>query len=262
MLLVHLLLVSARYHACNFTCTTSAGTATHWVACRSEKCTPRLPEDTCHDGAEPSLEHPSPYGSLLDGPDGCVVAARSLRAVDALRKASTATDTSSSPQPPPLPAPVPGSFAERCEICMGVSRGASSLARHAAAGAPPGAAELCDRAAAEVRALLLPTVRTCRLAPEVCAALLDASRDEACAASVGELRAGGSAGGVLRRQQKECGALAATRRGSGLEAAFCEAPRDVGVRVMIIASMVMAAVFALQCHKAVWLAVWPRTCSS
>ena len=38
---------AARYQVCDFTCAEPANAS--WLACRAEKCTPRLPEDRCSE---------------------------------------------------------------------------------------------------------------------------------------------------------------------------------------------------------------------
>jgi len=95
---------AARYQVCDFTCAEPANAS--WLACRAEKCTPRLPEDLCSDGSEPTLT-PEPgakegEGRAVAGPAECAEAG------------ATAL----------------GSFAERCELCLSLAQSAINLARH------------------------------------------------------------------------------------------------------------------------------------
>jgi hypothetical protein len=65
------------------------------------------------------------------------------------------------------------------------------------------------------------------------------------------LRREASHAAVRGRQQRQCGALATHRNGSGVEAAtVCELPRDTNLKVMGIGAAVAAAVFALQADLA------------
>ena len=94
---------AARYQVCDFTCAEPANAS--WLACRAEKCTPRLPEDLCSDGSEPTLT-PEPgakegEGRAVAGPAECTEAG----------------------------APALGSFAERCELCLSLAQSAINLAR-------------------------------------------------------------------------------------------------------------------------------------
>lgn len=94
---------AARYQVCDFTCAEPANAS--WLACRAEKCTPRLPEDLCLDGSEPTLT-PEPgakegEGRAVAGPAECAEAG----------------------------APALGSFAERCELCLSLAQSAINLAR-------------------------------------------------------------------------------------------------------------------------------------
>ena len=57
---------AARYQVCDFTCAEPANAS--WLACRAEKCTPRLPEDLCS-------EYPSDGSDL----DSCAARARDAR---------------------------------------------------------------------------------------------------------------------------------------------------------------------------------------
>ena len=98
---------AARYQVCDFTCAEPANAS--WLACRAEKCTPRLPEDLCSDGSEPTLT-PEPgakegEGRAVAGPAECAEAG----------------------------VPALGSFAERCELCLSLAQSAINLARQAAA---------------------------------------------------------------------------------------------------------------------------------
>ena len=95
-----------RYQVCDFTCAEPANAS--WLACRAEKCTPRLPEDLCADGSEPTLT-PEPgakegEGRAVAGPSECAEAG----------------------------VPALGSFAERCELCLSLAQGAINLARRPA----------------------------------------------------------------------------------------------------------------------------------
>ena len=97
---------AARYQVCDFTCAEPANAS--WLACRAEKCTPRLPEDRCSDGSEPTLT-PEPgakegEGRAVAGPAECAEAG----------------------------VPALGSFAERCELCLSLAQSAINLARLAA----------------------------------------------------------------------------------------------------------------------------------
>lgn len=97
---------AARYQVCDFTCAEPANAS--WLACRAEKCTPRLPEDRCSDGSEPTLT-PEPgakegEGRAVAGPAECAEAG----------------------------VPALGSFAERCELCLSLAQSAINLARRAA----------------------------------------------------------------------------------------------------------------------------------
>ena len=107
--------------------------------------------------------------------------------------------------------------------------------------------KLCDAASASTEADLLPTVRTCRLHPSACASVLEASKAAACVETWGLLKEGASLSAVRAMQQARCGALMTQRNGSGVEAALtCAQPRDVGARVMGIAAVLGAVVFAAQ----------------
>ena len=65
-----------RYALCHFSCV-GAKTNETWRTCRSEKCTPRLPEDLCADGNEPALldasglEATDEAGVRVSGPQEC-----------------------------------------------------------------------------------------------------------------------------------------------------------------------------------------------
>ena len=94
---------ATRYQVCDFTCAEPANAS--WLACRAEKCTPRLPEDLCSDRSEPTLT-PEPgakegEGRAVAGPAECAEAG----------------------------APALGSFAERCELCLSLAQSAINLAR-------------------------------------------------------------------------------------------------------------------------------------
>ena len=211
-----------RYQVCNFTCAVDNAT---WLACRSEKCSPRLPEDMCADGSEPALE-PAPDakegdGLAVAGPEACAWAGAASM----------------------------GSFAERCELCLSLAESAINVARREL-GAEElvalGAAGLCERAGREVRSLL-PTVRTCRMTPSACNEAVDAWRNETCPLVFEPLTRGVGMGQLMWEQQQACGKLLTQRAGSGVhEAEVCPALRDVGGRVMAISAVVAAALFAAQ----------------
>ena len=286
-----------RYQVCDFTCAEPANAS--WLACRAEKCTPRLPEDLCADGSEPTLT-PEPgakegEGRAVAGPAECAEAG----------------------------VPALGSFAERCELCLSLAQGAINLARrparvdvHAhsraaavparaaraacrgtALGRPPrraprlgaalrrdlsrrrqrperpagrkacptvrhrgtcrreltpselselGPSALCERAGREV-ASLLPTVRTCRMLPEACAEAVASWQNRTCPLVFEPLTRGASMGQMMSAQQAACGRLLTQRPGSGVhEAEVCPALRDIGGRIMSIAGLVAAALFAAQ----------------
>jgi hypothetical protein len=201
------------YNACSFTCGDEA-----WSACRSERCSsPALPEDLCADGSEPQVEV-----AELAGPLAC--ADRSLE---------------------------PGSFAERCGICTALARAA--VAASGRQPAPAGSSALCTRAVEETAAAQLPTLRTCRMYPEGCSALLERLSATVCARAASQIGEGLGGTAVMWEAQRACGEQLRVRRNSSVaDARVCEAPRDMGRRVMAISACVAAAVFAVQLAPA-WL---------
>ena len=70
---------AARYQVCDFTCAEPANAS--WLACRAEKCTPRLPEDLCSDGSEPML---TPEPGAKEGEGRAVSSAESTAQQPAL----------------------------------------------------------------------------------------------------------------------------------------------------------------------------------
>ena len=222
---------AARYHLCNFTCSDD-----RWLACRSEKCTPRLPEDACRDGSEADLL-PALTADLAPVSND----PRSLTDGVALSGPAVCETLD---EPPRF-----GSFEERCDLCMSVARQAVDLRieyEDLASLRAVGAAALCEQAAGRM-ATTLPTVRTCRLHPPACAAVIDAAREKACPDVWEHLVAGSSTRAAWVRQQELCGALMTQRNGSGVDSALiCPVPRDVGARVMGISAVVGACLFALQ----------------
>ena len=238
--------LGARYQLCNFTCAKSEQS---WVACRSEKCTPRLPEDACANGDEAELlpafgESAPPKGTVLT--DGFAVAGpQECEALVA--KSSSAEATAGDP----LPLPV-GSFQERCDLCMGVVVEVLNIVRLALsegdrmAVASKGAAATCEKAIARVEATL-PSVRTCRMHPPACASVLALTREQACPPTYEQLLASSSASGVRTASQALCGQLMTQRNGSGVDDALvCPVPRDVGERIMAISAVVATCLFLVQ----------------
>ena len=109
-----------------------------------------------------------------------------------------------------------------------------------------GPSALCERAGREV-ASLLPTVRTCRMLPEACAEAVASWQNRTCPLVFEPLTRGASMGQMMSAQQAACGRLLTQRPGSGVhEAEVCPALRDVGARIMSIAGLVAAALFAAQ----------------
>lgn len=213
----------ARYQVCDFTCPEPSNAS--WLTCRSEKCTPRLPEDFCPGGQEPTLT-PEPgakegEGRAVAGPAECAEAG----------------------------APVLGSFAERCELCLSLAQSAINLARRELTPdelAELGASALCERAGRDV-ASLLPTVRTCRMMPTACTEAVAEWQNSTCPLVFEPLTQGASMGQMMSTQQTECGLLLSQRAGSGVhEAEVCPALRDIGGRIMAISGVVAAALFAAQ----------------
>ena len=105
--------------------------------------------------------------------------------------------------------------------------------------------KLCDAASAN-EGDLLPTVRTCHcIHPRARPCWRPPRRQRAWRRE--DYSKGASLSAVRAMQQARCGALAAQRNGSGVEATLtCAQPRDVGARVMGIAAVLGAVVFAAQ----------------
>ena len=211
------------YRICTFTCKDGDEPVT-WKSCRTEKCTPRLPEDLCADGSEPteaSAGAKEGDGLALAGPLEC---ARHEVAIA-------------------------GSFAERCDLCLQLTQAAVDLRRRVLSAdelEALGAAGLCARAAATV-AEGLPTVRTCRLDGDGCRGLLASFENSTCVRAYEQLVEGAGSGSVVRAAQEQCGALLTARAGSKVDAAtVCPANRDIGTRVFAIAAAVAAALLAAQ----------------
>lgn len=265
-------LLSHRYQLCNFSCPSSTGdteataaSATSWLACRSEKCTPRLAEDACADGSEAKLlaidgKSAPDDGLAVAGPQECEELFAAAVTPDNDKPAAPVGDdvqeeaAGSAVSAPASAALRLGSFDERCGICMGLAVEANRLWTIAAAEGPAatlalaGSAEqLCGPAAANIELEQLPTVRTCRLHPPACAAVLAASSAHACAEAWEMLTGGASASAVRAAQQARCGALMTQRNGSGVDdALICPQPRDVGARVMAISAVLAVAIFGAQ----------------
>lgn len=254
-----------RYQLCNFSC---AGE--RWLACRAEKCTPRLPEDACADGAE----------AALVGADNSTAVDDAGIQVSGPRECAEVWE-----------APLPGSFAERCDLCMTLvgelsalwheateaaaaaieaaasgaepakpseatpesaateGDGACAAAEGDGASAPSGATQddgACTAAHARAEAML-PTLRTCRYHPPACAEVLAAARERACPELWAMRRAGETQRVVRARERQLCGALTTQRNGSGVDDALvCPHPRDVGARVMAISAVVATVLLAAQ----------------
>ena len=214
------MLLAHRYQLCNFSCPDG-----NWTACRAEKCDAQLLEDGCSDGSEALIADEA--GVAVTGPEEC-------------------TET--------WDVPVAGSFAERCELCMGVLGEANDIWRAATdADARSSATRFCDTAAAQA-AQMLPTFRTCRLHSPACDAVVRAAREQACPqiyAMLVQPGGGATSSAISSRQQELCGQLMTQRNGSAVDAAtVCPRPRDVGSRLMAIVAVVTAAVFAAQ-----WLGI-------
>jgi hypothetical protein len=200
------------YFVCNMTC---PGGET-WSTCRSERCRPTLPEDKCSDGSEPEAA-----SELVAGPRAC--RERSLE---------------------------PGSFAERCTICTATIRAALVAARLGVQGGP---AALCAAAAERTAEVELPTFRTCRMDPDGCSALLSRLSNSTCEQIAALMPEGAGRAAILREAQRSCGEELRLRRNTTVsEATLCEAPRDMGLRVMAISASVAAMVFSTQLAPA-WL---------
>ena len=113
----------------------------------------------------------------------------------------------------------------------------------------PDEAALCSDATARI-AEVLPTVRTCRLDPPSCDALVQTVREHACPETWRLLDAGTSSSAIRTAQQNLCGELMTQRNGSGvLDALVCPVPRDVGARVMGISAVVGTVLFVAQWFK-------------
>ena len=213
------LLLAHRYQLCNFSCPEA-----NWTTCRAEKCDARLAEDACSDGSEALIADEN--GLAVTGPEEC----------------EQTWDV-----------PVAGSFAERCDMCMGLLGEAHELWR---ADGQPGEAStewsagtLCSAAAAQM-ASMLPTFRTCRLHGAACDRVVATARERACPdifAMLSEPSRAASSSALAARQQELCGALMTGRNGSNVDAAtVCPRPRDVGARLMAIAAVVATALFLAQ----------------
>lgn len=251
LLAAALLPLAARYQVCNFTCGEE-----QWHACRAEPCSPRLPEDFCSDGNEATLLPP-----MLDGTpppaDGqgtaCLARRKCVRhpAEDVVYFPflALAGVTVGGPQDCAAfdNAPWPGSFAERCDLCMRLVGEAVDIVRKGSSS--PDEAALCSDATARI-AEVLPTVRTCRLDPPSCDALVQTVREHACPETWRLLDAGTSSSAIRTAQQNLCGELMTQRNGSGvLDALVCPVPRDVGARVMGISAVVGTVLFVAQWFK-------------
>ena len=240
--LLSLVTLSAPYQLCNFSCADE-----QWVACRAEKCTPRLPEDACRDGSEATLlpissplDSDLPATSITVNPEGLAVGSPQECAV--------------------FEASHIGSFSERCNLCMSLVGEAIDMVRLGlsesngpAALRSGGAKPLCDQALAVVESSL-PTVRTCRLQPSACTTVLAAAHEHACPATWEQLMDGVSASSVRAQQQQRCGALLTQRKGSGVDDGLvCAVPRDLGARVMAISAVVATCIIVAQLSMT-WLA--------
>ena len=226
--------LAARYQMCNFSCT---GSEEQWVACRSEKCTPRLPEDACADGNEATLV--PVFGETDAAADGFVVTGP--------QECDTLLFEDSDQRLVPS-----GSFQERCELCMGVVTEAIRLVHLALSMSSQkmtessGADEVCDQAAAEIERTLA-TIRTCRLHPPACALVVRSAREAACPKTYTQLIAAVSTSSVRADMQSYCGQLVTQRNGSDVtDATVCPVPRDVGARVMAISAVVATSLFIAQ----------------
>ena len=244
------LLLAHRYQLCNFTCADGE----QWLTCRSEKCTPRLPEDMCRDGSEPTLNTTEgttasdEAGLKVTGPQECAE----------VFEVTTP----------------PGSFAERCEICLNVATELTTLWHQAVEDSmqskiPPSAA--CAEATKRAEQWL-PQVRTCRYHPPACEAVMAAARESVCPHLWGIRRGagGGAAGGAamsgswameraVRKAQVElCGSIATHRDKSGVDDALvCPQPRDIGARVMAISAVVATCIVAAQLSCGVYWKLTP-----
>ena len=223
-------LLTHRYQLCNFSC---ADGAEQWLACRSEKCTPRLPEDYCSDGTEANLVGSSTEeaGIQVSGPQECAEVYDVPRA---------------------------GSFSERCDLCMALV-GELTMLWHEAdtqqAQLEDSSSRACAEAAARTEALP-PTVRTCRYQPSACDAVLATAREQACPKLWDLRRAGETERAVRARQREVCGALMTQRNGSGVDdALICPHPRDVGARIMAIAAVIATVLLAAQTRLGVYAGV-------
>ena len=93
-------------------------------------------------------------------------------------------------------------------------------------------------------------MRTCRLDPLSCDALVRIVSERACPDTWRLLDAGTSSGAVRTAQQNLCGELMTQRNGSGVpDALVCPVPRDVGARVMGISAVVGTLLFVAQWFK-------------
>jgi len=182
-----------------------------WSTCRSQRCiSPAMPEDLCADGSEPVANIES-----ISSPAMC--AERGLPA---------------------------GAFAERCSICTAIAREALAAARRRVDG---GALGLCSLAANAVIAVELPTFRTCRLDPDRCTDFVAELTTSICPQIASLIEQGAGRTTVLREAQRFCGDKLHLRHNTTVvEATVCEAPRDMGMRVMTISATIAAMVLAAQ----------------
>lgn len=206
--------IAARYQKCEFSC---AGDPlpTNWTQCRTERCTPALPEDMCPDGSEPE-----------------VLSSESVLPLDC----------------PVQPA---GSFAERCGLCLGLARAATLAGMRGTIDLADGHERLCQ-AAREQTESLLPTVHTCRLHPYGCGSLLDDLQNSTCVRVWEQLSGGARQSAIMWQQQQQCGELLSLRSGSGVsEAELCAPPRDMGSRVVLLSVIAASALFVAQAYFSV-----------
>lgn len=219
--LLSLSLAATRYHLCDFSC----GEETRWSSCRAERCSPRLPEDLCPDGSEPTL---SPEGSVREG-DGRPLASP-------LECEAWGVVTA-------------GSFTERCEICMRLASEMLDLLRRSSQDLD---ADSACTIAGGVTQEMLPQLRTCYLQPELCADQLTAhanSSDEhsVCRSVWDGIEMGKRVSMVQEEAQHVCGSLLSLRAGSNVtDAQVCPAPRDVEGRIMALSAVVAVFIFMLQ----------------
>ena len=97
----------------------------------------------------------------------------------------------------------------------------------------------------------LPSIRTCRLDPRGCDALLARLVNATCPQLAADLGDGATAIATIRARQREaCGVLLSARRGSGVaDAETCPAPHDMRTmcgRVVAVSAVVALLIFAAQ----------------